>query len=269
MDKLVCPCLLFSGRTRTIRLSGLSMPPVCRGYRFTRMGGSITLKVKISASILAANPARFGEDIKSVEDAGVDFIHVDVMDGHFVPNLTMGPFIVKGLKKVIRVPIDIHLMVQNPAQFLVPFADAARKGDFFTFHIETTNEPKELIALIRKAGLKPAVALNPVTAVQSVTEIIGLVDMILVMTVNPGYDGQSIIWNAVPKIKELRMIAPEGLDIKVDGGITKDTIEQVASNGANVFAAATAIFKADDPYQAVQDLRLGAEHGLKLFGLDP
>ncbi len=226
------------------------------------------MKVKISASILAANPACFGEEVRRVEDAGVDFIHVDVMDGHFVPNLTMGPFIVKGLKKVIRVPIDIHLMVQNPAQFLTPFARAAGEGDFFTFHIETTNKPQELISLIKGAGLKAGVALNPATPVKSVTEIIRLVDKVLVMTVNPGYDGQSIIWDAVPKLKELREIAPEGLDIEVDGGITKETIERVAQHGANVFAAATAIFKADDPIRAVQDLRLGAERGLKLFGRD-
>lgn len=227
------------------------------------------MKVKISASILAADPARFGEEVRRVEDAGVEFIHVDVMDGHFVPNLTMGPFIVKGLKEITRVPIDIHLMVQNPAQFLTPFAKAAREGDFFTFHIETTDNPQELISSIRKAGLRPAVALNPATPVQSITGIVGLVDMILVMTVNPGYDGQSIIWDAVPKLKELRKIAPEGFDIKVDGGITTQTIERVARNGANVFAAATAIFKADDPGQAVQDLRLGAQRGLKLFGRDP
>ncbi len=226
------------------------------------------MKVKISASILAANPARFGEEIRRVQDAGVDFIHVDVMDGHFVPNLTMGPFIVKGLKGITRVPIDIHLMVQNPLQFLTPFAKAAGEGDFFTFHIETTNNPQELISLIKKTGLKACVALNPDTPVQSVNEIVGLVDMILVMTVNPGYDGQSIIWNAVSKLKELRSIAPEGLDIKVDGGITVETIEKVAQNGANVFAAATAIFKADDPCQAIQDLRLSAQRGLALFGRD-
>ncbi|MGR3310976.1 MAG: ribulose-phosphate 3-epimerase [Candidatus Brocadiales bacterium] len=226
------------------------------------------MKVKISASILAANPARFGEEIRRVEDAGVDFIHVDVMDGHFVPNLTMGPFIVKGLKGITRVPIDIHLMVQNPLQFLTPFAKAAGEGDFFTFHIETTNNPQELISLIKKTGLKACVALNPATPVQSVNEIVWLVDMILVMTVNPGYDGQSIIWNAVSKLKELRSIAPEGLDIKVDGGITVETIEKVAQNGANVFAAATAIFKADDPCQAIQDLRLSAQRGLTLFGRD-
>ncbi len=226
------------------------------------------MKVKISASILAANPTRFGEEVRRVEDAGVDFIHVDVMDGHFVPNLTMGPFIVKGLKEITRVPLDIHLMVQNPAQFLPPFAKVAGKGDFFTFHIETTNAPHRLISLIKSQGLKACVTLNPATPIHSITEIIEQVDMILVMTVDPGYDGQPIIWSAVKKLKELRKIAPEGLDIEVDGGITKETIEQVAQNGANVFAAATAIFKADDPYRAVQDLRLGAERGLKLFGRD-
>lgn len=226
------------------------------------------MKVKISASILAANPAHFGDDVRRVEDAGVDFIHVDVMDGHFVPNLTMGPFIVKGLKGITRVPIDIHLMVQNPLQFLTPFAKVAGEGDFFTFHIETTNAPHKLISSIKNHGLKACVALNPATPVQSIVEIVGLVDMVLVMTVDPGYDGQPIILSAAQKLKELKEMVPDGLDIEVDGGITKDTIEQVAQNGANVFAAATAIFKANDPCQAIHDLRACAQRGLELFRQD-
>jgi len=220
-------------------------------------------KIKISASILAANPVRLEDEIKKIENAAIDLIHIDVMDGHFVPNITMGPFIIKGIKKITRVPLDIHLMISHPEFYVKDFVDAAGEGDFITFHIETTRMSEAIISYIKNRGLKAGVSLNPLTPVKSVEHLIGSLDMVLVMSVNPGFEGQKFIPDVLPKIAALRNASPDNLDIEVDGGLNTETITQAVQQGANVIVAATAIFKADDPCAAIKTLRQKAEDAQK------
>ncbi|MCF6155523.1 MAG: ribulose-phosphate 3-epimerase [Candidatus Brocadia sp.] len=220
-------------------------------------------KIKIAASILAANPVRLEDEIKRVEMAGVDLIHIDVMDGHFVPNITMGPFIVEGIRRITQVPLDIHLMIEHPEHYVDAFADAAKDGSLITFHIETTEKPKELISLIKNAGLKAGVSLNPDTSAELVEDLLDAVDMVLVMSVNPGFAGQRFISNVLPKIARLRSIAPDETDIEVDGGITTETITLAVQQGANVIVAASAIFKTNDPCTAIKTLRQMAEQAVR------
>lgn len=220
-------------------------------------------KVKISASILAANPVRLEDEIKKIENAAIDLIHIDVMDGHFVPNITMGPFIIKGIKKITQVPLDIHLMISHPEFYVKDFVDAAGEGDFITFHIETTKMPEAIISYIKNRGLKAGVSLNPLTPVKSVEHLIGSLDMVLVMSVNPGFEGQKFIPDVLPKIAALRNASPDNLDIEVDGGLNTETITQAVQQGANVIVAATAIFKANDPCVAIKTLRQKAEDAQK------
>jgi len=212
-------------------------------------------KIKIAASILAADPMRLGEEIKHIEAAGVDLIHIDVMDGHFVPNITMGPFIVKGIKGITNVPLDIHLMIENPERYIEAFAKAAGNTGIITFHIETTNNPKEIIALIKNEGMHACVSLNPDTPTEMIDEITGLIDMVLVMSVNPGFAGQKFIPKALAKIAKLRSNVPEKVDLEVDGGISHDNISQVVAHGANVIVAASAIFNATDSGDSVKMLK--------------
>lgn len=220
-------------------------------------------KIKIAASILAANPVRLEDEIKKVEMAGVDLIHIDVMDGHFVPNITMGPFIVEGIKHITKVPLDIHLMIENPERYVSAFAEAAGVGDLITFHIETAKKPKEVISLIKNAGLKAGISLNPDTQTESVENLLDTVDMVLVMSVNPGFAGQKFIAKVLPKIAKLRTLAPNEMDIEVDGGITTETISQAVQQGANVIVAASAIFKTNDPCSATKILKQIAEQAVK------
>ena len=216
-------------------------------------------KIQIAASILSANPVRLEDEIKRIETAGVDLIHIDVMDGHFVPNITMGPFIVEGIKRITSVPLDIHLMIENPGNYVNAFAKEAGKGDLITFHIETTKTPEKVIAMIKEAGLKAGVSLNPDTPVESIENILDMVDMVLVMSVNPGFAGQKFIQTALPKIAKLRSTAPNEMDIEVDGGLSAETIPQVVQQGANILVAASAIFKTKDPCNAIKTLKHLAE----------
>ncbi|WKZ19202.1 MAG: ribulose-phosphate 3-epimerase [Candidatus Jettenia sp. CY-1] len=216
-------------------------------------------KIKISASILAANAVRLEDEIKKVEKAGVDLIHIDVMDGHFVPNITMGTFIVEGVKRIAKVPLDIHLMIEHPERYITTFAEVAGKNDLITFHIEATKKPKEVISLIKNAGLKAGISLNPNTSTDSVENFLDIVDMVLVMSVNPGFAGQKFISDVLPKIARLRSISPDEMDIEIDGGITTETISQAVQQGANVIVAASAIFKTDNPGNAIKTLRQIAE----------
>lgn len=220
-------------------------------------------KIKIAASILAANPVRLEEEIKKIELAGIDLIHIDVMDGHFVPNITMGPFIIEGIRRITQVPLDIHLMIEHPERYVKTFAESARGGDLITFHIETTEKPKEIISLIKKTGLKACVSLNPDTPTELVEDLLDALDMVLVMSVNPGFAGQKFMSKVLPKIARLRNIAPDELDIEVDGGITTETISQAVQRGANVLVAASAIFKTNDPCNAIKTLRQMAEQVIR------
>ncbi len=218
---------------------------------------------KISASILAANSVRLEDEIKKVEMAGVDLIHIDVMDGHFVPNITMGPFIVEGIKRITQIPLDIHLMIENPERYIGAFAEVAGSGDLITFHVEAAKNPEEVISLIKNTGLKASVSLNPDTPTRTVENLLDMVDMVLVMSVYPGFAGQKFIPGVLPKIAKLRSMAPDKVDIEVDGGITTENVAEVVRQGANVIVAASAIFKANDPCSATKTLKQIAEQAAR------
>ena len=223
------------------------------------------MQIKISASILAADPAQLGNEIIAVEEAGVDLIHIDVMDGHFVPNLTMGPFIVERIKEITKVPLDIHLMIENPDRYVESFTQKTTKDDILTFHIEATDNPLQVVNLIRDRGIKAGVAINPDTHERTVEKLLKSIDMLLVMTVYPGFSGQAFKKYVCEKLRKLREMAPENLDIEVDGGIKPETIPDAASAGANVFAAATSIFAKDDYKEAIEELRRKAQENSYLF----
>ena len=223
------------------------------------------MQIKISASILAADPTQLGNEIKRVEQAGVDLIHIDVMDGHFVPNLTMGPFIVERIKEITKVPLDIHLMIENPDKYVESFTQKTTKDDILTFHIEATEDPLNVINLIKDRGIKAGVAINPDTHEKTVEKLLESIDILLVMTVYPGFSGQAFKKYVCDKLKKLREMAPENLDIEVDGGIKPETIPDAASAGANVFAAATSIFAKDDYKEAIEELRRKAQENSYLF----
>ncbi len=223
------------------------------------------MQTKISASILAADPTQLGDEVKRVEQAGVDLIHIDVMDGHFVPNLTMGPFIVDKIKEITKVPLDIHLMIENPDKYVESFTQRTTKNDILTFHIEATDDPLNVINLIKDRGIKAGVAINPDTHEKTVEKLLESIDILLVMAVYPGFSGQAFKKNVCDKLKKLREMAPENLDIEVDGGIKPETIPDAASAGANVFAAATSIFAKDNYKEAVEDLRRKARENSYLF----
>jgi len=200
--------------------------------------------VRIAASILSADFARLGAEIEAVTNAGADLIHVDVMDGHFVPNFTIGPPIVKALKPHAKIPLDVHLMISPADPFIEAFAEAGADG--ITVHPEAGPHIHRTLQLIRSLGKKPGIALNPGTPVDHIDWVLDLVDLVLVMTVNPGFGGQSFIASQLRKIETAaERIAKTGREIalEVDGGITPQTAKQVISAGANVLVAGTAVFK--------------------------
>ncbi|MBW1998228.1 MAG: ribulose-phosphate 3-epimerase, partial [Deltaproteobacteria bacterium] len=198
---------------------------------------------KIAPSVLSADFARLGEEVQAVERAGADYIHLDVMDGHFVPNITIGPMVVKAVRSITKLPLDVHLMISDPDQFVHDFVKAG--ADILTVHVEAVNHIHRSVQLIRKSGAKPAVSLNPGTPLSTLEYVLEDVDMVLLMTVNPGFEAQEFIRSVVPKIARLReMIDERGLEveIEVDGGIGPDTIGAVSAAGADVFVAGSAIF---------------------------
>ncbi|MCA1062327.1 ribulose-phosphate 3-epimerase [Rossellomorea sp. AcN35-11] len=212
--------------------------------------------MKIAPSILSADFAELGNEIKDVELGGADYIHVDVMDGHFVPNITLGPMIVKAIRPLTTLPLDVHLMIENPGQYIDAFADAG--ADYITVHVEAEPHLHRTIQLIKSKGVKAGVVLNPGTPAELVKPILEDVDMVLLMTVNPGFGGQSFIPSVVPKIKQIREWANEvnpTLEIEVDGGINPETAAVCAKAGADVFVAGSAIYNRDDRGAAIQELK--------------
>jgi ribulose-phosphate 3-epimerase len=212
--------------------------------------------MKIAPSILSANFAELGKEIKDVENGGADYIHIDVMDGHFVPNITMGPMVVKAVRPLTELPLDVHLMIENPDQYIESFADAG--ADYITVHVEAAPHLHRTIQLIKNKGVKAGVVLNPGTPAEWVKPILEDIDMVLLMTVNPGFGGQSFIPSVVPKIKQIRSWADEvnpNLEIEVDGGINKETAAVCAEAGADVFVAGSAIYNQSDRGAAIQELR--------------
>ncbi|MEK4030240.1 MULTISPECIES: ribulose-phosphate 3-epimerase [Bacillaceae] len=213
--------------------------------------------VKIAPSILSANFAKLGEEIQEVEAGGADWIHVDVMDGHFVPNITIGPLIVEAARPVTKLPLDVHLMIENPDLYIEAFAKAG--ADYITVHAEACPHLHRTIQLIRSFGVKPGVVLNPATPASVLEYIIEDIDLVLLMTVNPGFGGQSFIHSVVPKIREVKqMITAKGLDvlIEIDGGVNTETAKLCTDAGADVLVAGSAIYNKDDRKQAIADIKL-------------
>ena len=211
----------------------------------------------ISASILASDFSRLGQQIHEAETAGVDWIHVDVMDGHFVPNLTMGPVIVEACRKVTRLPLDVHLMVELPDILLAAFAKAG--ASILTVHVEACPHLDRTIQTIHELSCKAGVVINPATPVDSILPVLPMVDLVLVMSVNPGYSGQSFLPDVLPKVRELReeiRKIDHPVWLEIDGGINSRTLSMARQAGANVFVAASAIFKHPDGISVgIQQLR--------------
>lgn len=198
---------------------------------------------KLSASILSADFGRLAEQVRLAEQAGVDWIHVDVMDGHFVPNITIGPDVVRAIKKATSLPLDVHLMISNPERYVKDFVDAG--ADWLGIHVEATAHLEGLIQTIKKLGAKATVTLNPATPLNCLDYVLKDVDMVLLMTVNPGFSGQKFIRGVLPKVRELREWideeAPEVL-IEVDGGVSTATIGEIVAAGADILVSGSGIF---------------------------
>ncbi len=209
------------------------------------------MKILVAPSILSADFSRLGEEVRAVEAAGADLIHVDVMDGHFVPNITIGPLVVAALAKVTQLPLDVHLMIENPEKYIEPFAKAG--ANIISIHAEASKNLNRDIDLIHSCGVKPAVVLNPKTGIRPIEGILNKVAMVLIMSVNPGFEGQKFMPEVLPKIKELRTIIDEKklkIDIEIDGGINLNTAAAAVEAGANVLVAGSAIYYSKD-YKAV------------------
>lgn len=221
------------------------------------------MSVRIAPSILSANFAALGEAIAAAERGGADLIHVDVMDGHFVPNITIGPPVVKSIRKVARVPLDVHLMITDPDRYIDAFADAG--ASMISVHVEVLPHLHRTVHAIKKLGVKAGVVLNPSTPVVALEEIAGDVDFVLVMSVNPGFGGQTFIPRSESKVRDVRALldrAGNAADIEIDGGIDLGNIAKVVAAGARIIVAGAAVFNTPDPERAVRDLKAAAERTL-------
>jgi ribulose-phosphate 3-epimerase len=217
----------------------------------------MTKKIQIAPSILSADFSRLGEEIKAVEAAGADIIHVDVMDGHFVPNITIGPLVVEAVRRVTKLPLDVHLMITNPELYIADFAKAG--ADYIAVHVETAFHLHRIVQSIKEhKGVKAAVALNPATPLSSLDSILPDLDMVVIMSVNPGFGGQSFIPSAMDKIRRLRKRIDElGLttEIEVDGGVKPENAAAVIQAGADILVAGSAVFGKKDYAAAIRGIR--------------
>ena len=212
--------------------------------------------VKIAPSILSADFSKLGEEILAVERAGADYIHIDVMDGHFVPNITIGPLIVDAIRPITKLPLDVHLMIENPDQYIEAFVKAG--ADYITVHVEACRHLHRTIQIIKSYGVKAGVVLNPATSVETIQHIIGDIDMVLLMSVNPGFGGQQFIPEVLPKIRKVKEMADQKgltIEIEIDGGVNPETAKKCIEAGANVLVAGSAIYNQPDYAKAISQIR--------------
>jgi ribulose-phosphate 3-epimerase len=216
----------------------------------------VALPVEIAPSILAADFASLGDGIRAVERGGATLLHVDVMDGHFVPNISIGVPVVASLRKATRLPLDVHLMIENPEQYIPLFAEAG--ADMISVHQEATPHLDRALSMIREHGCKPGAVINPATPVSMLSEVLGRVDHILVMSVNPGFGGQKFIPGALEKIRQLKLARERynlSFRIEVDGGVGPDNVADLVRSGAEILVAGTSIFHNPDPAEAVRAMK--------------
>jgi len=215
---------------------------------------------KIAPSILSADFCRLGDEVRAVEAAGADYIHVDVMDGHFVPNITIGPLVIDAVRKITSLPLDVHLMIENPDRYIPDFAAAG--ADIIVVHAEASVHLHRSIQLIKSLGKRAGVSLNPATPLNLLEYVLADLDMVVLMTVNPGFGGQSFIGDCLPKIQSLRaMLDKRGLEaeLEVDGGVKVDNIARIAHAGADVFVAGSAVFGSSDYAATIKALKAQAK----------
>ena len=211
---------------------------------------------KIAPSILSADFSRLGDEIRAIEKAGADVVHVDVMDGHFVRNITIGPLVVRGLKKLTSLPLDVHLMIENPERYIESFAQAG--SHWITIHAEVCPQLTRIVRKIRQWNIRPGVVLNPSTPLKTLYPVLDEIDLVLLMSVNPGFAGQSFIPSTLKKIERFRKIIDQNhcaLEIEVDGGINLENIGEVSRAGGDIFVLGTGIFKTKDYQETIQQLR--------------
>lgn len=225
--------------------------------KYKKQKGDINV-IKMAPSILAADFSQLGEEVRDVERGGADYIHIDVMDGHFVPNITIGPLIVESLRPVTDLPLDVHLMIENPELYIEDFVKAG--ANIISIHVEACRHLHRTIQQIKSLGAQAGVVLNPATPIGTIEHILSEVDLVLLMTVNPGFGGQSFIPSVVPKIEQLSSLIKEQqlqVEIEVDGGVNRETAQSCIEAGANVLVAGSAIFNEADRRQAIEQIRAG------------
>lgn len=221
--------------------------------------------LKIAPSILSADFAKLGEELARLEAAGADWVHVDVMDGHFVPNLTIGPPVVKALRKVTRMPLDVHIMISDPERYAKAFCEAG--ADILTFHVEASSNPVGLCERIRSYGAKAGVAIRPATKLRGLEPAIRAADLVLVMTVEPGFGGQAFLSDQVEKVAQVFDMVGGRAEIEVDGGLNADTVVACGRAGANAIVAGSFVFRAEDLKEPIGALRDGWRRGAQRFEL--